>query len=112
MATIKKACKGAIYPKSSNVSSRLGSVKKAKTGTSLGMTSVNKGFDKNPGVTRADVILKAKENAGKAKSGKMLKKQAATAIAMKKAGKKPMMEASSPMMKKGGKMKKCAYGCK
>ena len=37
----------------------------------------------------------------KAKSGKMLKKQAATAIAMKTAGKKP-----KSMMKMGGKMTK------
>jgi hypothetical protein len=101
MATIKKACKGTLYPKSSSVS------KKLKAGGNLGMTSVNKGFDKNPGVTRADVILKAKENAGQAKKGMNLKKQAATAIAMKAAGKKP-----KAMMKAGGKMKKCAYGCK
>lgn len=116
MATIKKACKGTMSPKSSNVSKRLGSPGKAKSGASLGMNSVKDGFDKNPGVTRADIIIGAKK--GKAKTGKMLKKQAATAIAMKKAGKAPkkaMMGAStmqSPMMKKGGKMKKCKYGCK
>jgi len=105
MATIKKACKGVSYPKSSSVSGRLGSISKAKSGTSLGMNSVKDGFDKNPGVTRADIIIGAKK--GQAKSGKMLKKQAATAIAMKKAGKTP-----KAMMKTGGKMKKCAYGCK
>lgn len=46
----------------------------------------------------------AKDNKGgvvKAKSGKMLKKQAAVAIAMKAAGKKP-----KSMMKMGGKMSK------
>ena len=111
MATIKKACKGVSYPKSSSVSSKLGSPSKAK-------------------------------------SGAMLKKQAATAIAMKAAGKKPKMKVggelkpvdksknpglsklptevrnkmgyqktggktTASMMKKGGKMtKKCAYGCK
>ena len=75
-----------------------GKMKKAKEGTSLGMKSVKAGFDKNPGVTRADVIVAAK---GQAKKGKMVKKAMA-----KKA---PM---SSPMMKKGGKMsKKCGYGC-
>lgn len=81
---VKKACKGTLYPKSSSVSSKL------EKGGSLGMKSVKAGFDKNPGVTRADVIVAAK---GQAKKGKMVKK--------------------SPMMKKGGKMtKKCAYGCK
>jgi hypothetical protein len=43
--------------------------KKAKTGTSLGMKSVKAGFDKNPGVTRADIITAAK---GKAQKGKKL----------------------------------------
>lgn len=46
-------------------------IKKAKNGTSLGMKSVKAGFDKNPGVTRADVITAAK---GKAKAGKSMKK--------------------------------------
>lgn len=89
------------------------SIKKAKNGTSLGMKSVKAGFDKNPGVTRADIIVAGKKEA---KSGAKLKKQAATAIAMKKAGKSPkkaMMGAmAKPMMKSGGKMKKCRYGCK
>lgn len=108
MATIKKACKGAIYPKSSSVSKRLGSPSKAKTGTSFGMLSVKAGIDKNPNPTQADRIAGAKMNSGKMKKGgKLLKKQAATAIAMKKAGKTP-----KAMMKTGGKMKKCAYGCK
>jgi hypothetical protein len=61
-------------------------MKKAEKGTALGMKSVKAGFDKNPGVTRADVIVAAKKEA---KSGAKLKKQAATAIAMKKAGKAP-----------------------
>jgi len=162
MATIKKACKGALYPKSSNVSKRLGSPSKAKSGTSLGMKSVKAGYDENPGVTRADIIVAAKKQAKKgmkvkkaqmgktmptapssesnyskfvgpvqrpmqmqpskkqsdkmkklatpteAKTGKMLKKQAATAIAMKKAGKAPKKAMMGSMMKKGGKMtKKC-----
>lgn len=89
-----------------------GKVKKAANGTSLGMKSVKAGFDKNPGVTRADIITAAKGKAKsgktmrKAKSGSTLKKQAATAIAMKKAGKTP-----KSMMKSGGSMKKCKYGC-
>lgn len=46
-------------------------MKKAKTGTSLGMKSVKAGFDKNPGVTRADIITAATK---KAKSGTSMKK--------------------------------------
>jgi len=84
--------------------------KKMQKGGSLGMKSVKAGYDKNPSVTRADVIVAAKGEAKhgtkmkKAKSGAALKKQAATAIAMKKAGKAP-----KKMMKMGGK---CKYGCK
>lgn len=73
---------------------------KAKNGTSFGMLSVKAGIDKNPKPTQADRIAGAK---GMAKSGKKLAKQAATAIAMKKAGKAP-----KKMMKGGGK---CKYGC-
>lgn len=81
------------------------SVKKAKTGTSLGMKSVKAGFDNNPGVTRADIITAAK---GKAKSGASVKK-AKSGTKMKKA----MMGAmAKPIMKAGGKMTKCKYGCK
>ena len=42
-----------------------------KSGGSLGMKSVKAGYDKNPGVTRADIITAAK---GKAKSGASMKK--------------------------------------
>ena len=103
--------------------------KKMKEGGSLGMKSVKAGYDKNPGVTRADIIVAAKKEA---KSGaKMMKmggaaaKQAAIAIAMKKAGKTPKKKmqyggsaaSMAPkkkamhgmkMMKGGGK---CKYGC-
>lgn len=88
-------------------------MKKAQTG--LGMKSVKSGYDNNSGVTRADFVAIGK---GKAKSGTKLKKQAATAIAMKKAGKAPKMKKAmmgamaKPMMKAGGKMTKCKYGCK
>jgi hypothetical protein len=67
-------------------------MKKAEKGSALGMKSVKAGFDKNPGVTRADVIVAAKKEA---KSGAKLKKQAATAIAMKKAGKAPKKKLKS-----------------
>jgi hypothetical protein len=60
-----------------------GKVSKAKSGTSLGMKSVKAGFDKNPGITRADIITAATK---KAKSG--------------------------AKMKMGGKMTKCKDGCK
>ena len=39
--------------------------------SALGMKSVKAGFDKNPGVTRADIIVAAKK---KAKGGVKLKK--------------------------------------
>ena len=63
-----------------------GKVKKAANGTSLGMKSVKAGFDKNPGVTRADIITAATK---KAKKGATVKKA-----------------------KSGTSMKKCKYGCK
>ena len=79
--------------------SRNGSMmKKAKDGSSLGMKSVKAGYDSNPGVTRADFVSMGK---GEAKMGKKVKKaQMGT----------EMMQ--SPMMKKGGSVKKCKYGCK
>lgn len=62
-----------LSPKSSSVSKKLGSYgKKMKDGGSLGMKSVKAGFDKNPGVTRADIITAAK---GKAQAGKKVKKR-------------------------------------
>ena len=147
-------------------------IKKMESGgkSSLGMKSVKAGYDSNPGVTRADIIVAAKKEAKggvklkksqagskvalrtaqlkrigrlsaknpdkaeqvgskmveratrrqrgkeyiqknlstlmpKSKGGSNLKKQAAVAIAMKKAGK-------SPKKAMGGmKMGKCKYGC-
>lgn len=48
-------------------------IKKMESGgkSSLGMKSVKAGFDKNPGVTRADIIVAAKKEA---KDGKKIKK--------------------------------------
>lgn len=46
-------------------------MKKAKSGSSLGMKSVKAGYDKNPSVTRADIIVAAKK---KAKGGAKIKK--------------------------------------
>jgi len=66
--------------------------------------------------------MKANMSRTPMKMGGAMAKQAAVAIAMKKAGKTPKKkmqyggEAASmkptSMMKKGGMMKKCAYGCK
>jgi len=46
-------------------------MKKAKSGTSLGMKSVKAGYDSNPSVTRADIIVAAKKEA---KYGSKIKK--------------------------------------
>ena len=122
------------------VSKRLGAPSKAKSGTSLGMKSVKAGFDKNPGVTRADVIVAAK---GQAKKGMKVKKYQNAPAPIKKgmilptwdeikdkASKvkslsetyKPLIDKIksvkltpkklTPKNKMGGKTKKCAYGCK
>ena len=74
-----------------------GVVKKAKSG--FGMLSVKAGIDKNPKPTFADKIAGAK---GMAKGGAKLKKQAAVAIAMKKAGKSPKKAMGGAKMKSGG----------
>lgn len=49
----------------------MATMKKAQKGGNLGMKSVKAGFDKNPGVTRADIIVAAK---GQAKKGIKVKK--------------------------------------
>jgi len=76
---------GTLSPSKKSVGKTIGKLNKAKSGTSLGMKSVKAGFDKNPGVTRADIIVAGK---GQAKKG--------TKISAKK-------------MMGGGK---CKYGCK
>lgn len=72
-------------------------MKKAKSGGSF------PDLNKDGKITKADIL---KGRGVIAKKGAKLKKQAAVAIAMKKAGKSPKT------MKSGGKMKKCEYGCK
>jgi len=62
-------------------------VSKMAKGGSLGMKSVKSGYDSNPGVTRADIIVAAKKEA------KSVKKKAM---------------GGAKMMKDGGK---CKYGC-
>ena len=76
---------GTLSPSKKSVGKTIGKLNKAKSGTSLGMKSVKAGFDKNPSVTRADIIVAGK---GQAKKGA-------------KIGAKKMMG--------GGK---CKYGCK
>ncbi len=51
-------------------------VSKMQKGGALGMKSVKAGFDKNPGVTRADIIVAAK---GKARGGKSIKPKSPSA---------------------------------
>jgi hypothetical protein len=96
---------------------------KAQNGKKLIKSGV-KGMSENEkvkkGITKlvpSSSQIKANVMPPKKKMGGKMAKQAAVAIAMKKAGKKPkkaMMGASmsEPMMKSGGKMAKCKYGCK
>ena len=102
--------------------------------TSLGMKSVKAGIDKNPGVTRADIIAAATKQAKKgikvtkkAQKGYSAKKNEAAFVEgleyMKKknatkATPKNVGKAAGNLMKKGGKvtkksggMKKCRGGC-
>jgi hypothetical protein len=73
-------------PKKQRIGGKVKKIKTAKSGASLGMKSVKSGYDKNPGVTRADFVSIGK---GQAKKG------------AKVSSKKKMMG--------GGK---CKYGCK
>ena len=83
-----------------------GSMRKAKSGTSLGMKSVKSGYDNNSGVTRADFVAIGK---GTAKSGTKMKMGGKTPKKVMGYGGKA---ASMAPMKSGGKMAKCKYGCK
>lgn len=68
-------------------------------------------LNKDGKITKADIL---KGRGVIAKSGMKMKKQAAIAIAMKKAGKAPKANYGMSMMSKGGKMKmsgKCKNGC-
>lgn len=98
--------KGSMPASKKNVG-RKGIKVKAKDGKSLKPVDSSK----NPGLAKLPTPVRNKmgyqKNGGKmkAKGGAALKKQAATAIAMKKAGK-------SPKKAMGGmKMGKCKYGC-
>ena len=76
---------------------------KAKSGTTMkkaksGFAALAPPYNK---ATFADKIAGAKANAGKAKSGTKMKKAMMGNTMM-----------AEPMMKSGGKMAKCKYGCK
>jgi hypothetical protein len=86
--TVKKARSGGSYSSAGKATGHTGSGMLAPTpknvkrtgkpatfqsGGSLGMKSVKAGVDKNPSVTRADIITAGKQNAGKAKGGKTMK---------------------------------------
>jgi hypothetical protein len=133
MASIKKAQKGSKVPKGYVQGEMTGrmipekefyarrdsaskSLQKA-VGVKKKMKDGGKSFpdlNKDGKITKAD-ILKGRgviKNGGKlkkAKSGAALKKQAATAIAMKKADKSPKKAMGGMKMMKGGG--KCKYGC-
>jgi hypothetical protein len=129
MANIKKACKGTLYPKSSSVSKRL------KAGGSF------PDLNKDGKITKKDILIGKGVLPKTAKKGMKVKKAQDGSIETakkfseernmmrQKEGEKqlsrPMIKPktskfvgpmqpgkSRPMMKKGGKTKKCAYGCK
>ena len=79
---------------------KMGGAVKAKNGKSF------PDLNKDGKITQKDILIGKGVLPKTAKKGAALKKQAAVAIAMKKAGKSPKT------MKSGGKMKKCEYGCK
>lgn len=85
--------------------------KKAKSGASLKPVPADKekSLGKLPTPVRNKMGFQKNGGKTKAKSGAALKKQAATAIAMKKAGKAPKKAMGGMKMMKGGG--KCKYGC-
>lgn len=128
MATIKKACKGVSYPKSSSVSKRLGSPSKAKNGKSF------PDLNKDGKITKADilkgrgVIAKKGMKVEKAQAGKTVKQSNADMMKAIDAREKRIAARDSANQRKsytnerankvvgknkmGGMTKKCAYGCK
>lgn len=72
------------FEKSKMTAKKGAKITKAKNGTSLGMKSVKAGYDKNPGVTRADFVSIGKEKSGKAMYGKTMKAKSGAKMSMKK----------------------------
>lgn len=124
----RKTLKEKMKKEEKNYKSKVSKLK-MKNGGSLGMKSVKAGFDNNPGVTRADIIVAAKKEA---KKGMKVKKAQMGTSLISKMGKKNQTSGSKApkrlstikrpgdsiksttltTMKSGGKMKKCRYGCK
>ena len=136
---IKKALGGEYKHKKIGEKKYGGKISKAKNGTSLGMKSVKAGFDKNPGVTRADIITaatkKAKKGATvkKAQMGSFVTNEFAAKNRAFPANPKPKPTSNTKLLdssikkgkainayqgkkgmvaKSGASMKKCKYGCK
>jgi hypothetical protein len=85
-------------------------ISKMQKGGALGMKSVKAGFDKNPGVTRADIIVAAKKEA---KDGKKVKKAQFGGLFGRKQEKVGSREARKEMRKtqKMGRAKSKVTGC-
>jgi hypothetical protein len=129
MATIKKACKGAIYPKSSSVSKRIGSPSKAKKGGSFDLNGDGKTTFKDVLIGRGVLPKTAKKGmkVKKAQYGKMQKDSTMTpkyydaldkriiakdSLGQKKSYTNQRANKVIGKQKMGGKTKKCYYGCK
>jgi hypothetical protein len=104
---------GKMFGGSMKKGGKVRKTKTAKSGTSLGMKSVKAGFDKNPGVTRADIITAATK---KAQNGTTVtnpvKKQQNWKKEMDLKKKELYSKTSKPKAKSGSSVKKCKYGCK
>jgi len=127
---MKKAKQGIIIPENPDQSNQLNKMKaetEAKLKRAKGIPinpqirrDIRKGILDENGLYKKENDMKANMSRTPMKMGGAMAKQAAVAIAMKKAGKTPKKkmqyggEAASmaPTMKKGGAMKKCKYGCK
>lgn len=138
MATIKKACKGGIYPKSSSVSGRIGAPSKAKSGGSF------PDLNKDGKITKKDVLIGRGVLPKTAKKGMKIRKaqngidstsiyenrlfkSMDNAVATKGTSKNKQAnkevnksisdlkrynsKKTTPKQKMGGKTKKCKYGC-
>ena len=138
MATIKKACKGVSYPKSSSVSKRIGSPSKAKKGGSFDLNNDGKTTFKDvligrgvlPKTAKKGLKIKKAQNGklqplSKGKSGenpkmqmemekfKYQKQMDRMKLDNAKEREEAMRQKGIKVAKKGTKMtKKCAYGCK
>tara|TARA_R110000868_G_scaffold30607_1_gene113034 strand:+ start:406 stop:834 length:429 start_codon:yes stop_codon:yes gene_type:complete len=141
MATIKKACKGGLYPKSSSVSGRIGAPSKAKKGGKFDLNGDGKTTFKDvligrgvlPKTAKKGMKMKKAEDGDKlirrfsTPSGTVSKYRSQddnykTKVKKDNAGNitkvkekrtiKGMLSGVPKPMKTGGKMtKKCKYGC-